>query len=111
MVLNLADGAIGYLENDTENLKIFDVVAIALNPGGKHLMDIVSADYADTHFPCQLWDAGEKGLSLSRFEWNKDTCIMIYGQIDTLYDTLLQNQSLRKIVQLVCIMSWKWKTL
>lgn len=61
-------GAIGYLENDTENLKILDVVAKALKPGGKHFMDIVSADYADTHFPCKLWDAGERGLTLSSFE-------------------------------------------
>ncbi|MCL1824178.1 MAG: class I SAM-dependent methyltransferase [Oscillospiraceae bacterium] len=30
VVLNLADGAIGYLENDAENLKIFDVIANAL---------------------------------------------------------------------------------
>ena len=33
VVLNLADGAIGYLENDEENLKIFDVIANALKPG------------------------------------------------------------------------------
>ena len=57
VVLNMADGAIGYLENEEENLKIFDVVAKALRPGGKHVMDIMSADYADTHFPCNLWDA------------------------------------------------------
>lgn len=36
-VLNLADGAIGYLENDKENLKIFDVIANALKPGGNIL--------------------------------------------------------------------------
>ena len=43
VVLNMADGAIGYLENEEENLKIFDVVAKALRPGGKHVMDIMSA--------------------------------------------------------------------
>ena len=89
VVLNLADGAIGYLENDTENLKIFDVVAKALKPGGKHFMDIMSADYADAHFPCKLWDAGEHGLSLSTFEWDRESCIMLYGQIDTLYGSPL----------------------
>lgn len=89
VVLNMADGAIGYLENDEENLKIFDVIAKALRPGGKHLMDIMSADYADTHFPCSLWEAGQSGLTLSRFEWDRKSKILLYGQNDFAYgDTL-----------------------
>lgn len=89
VVLNMADGAIGYLENDEENLKIFDVIARALRPGGKHFMDIVSANYADTHFPCSLWDAGEKGLTLSQFEWDKESKIMLYGQLDYYFGEIL----------------------
>ena len=85
VVLNMADGAIGYLENDTENLKIFDVIAKALRHGGKHVMDIMSADYADTHFPCDLWDAGENGITLSRFEWDREKQILLYGQNDFAY--------------------------
>ena len=67
VVLNLADGAIGYLENDEENLKIFDVIANALKSGGKHFMDVCSADHAERHFPRKAWDAGEKALSLAQF--------------------------------------------
>lgn len=52
-------------------------------------MDIMSADYADTHFPCQLWDAGQNGLTISLFEWNKDTKIMLYGQRDYAYGDIL----------------------
>lgn len=78
-VLNLADGAIGYLENDRENLKIFDVIANALKPGGKHFMDICNAEYAELYFPSTSWDTGENALSLSRFEWNRETKIMLYG--------------------------------
>ncbi len=89
VVLNMADGAVGYLENDEENLKIFDVVSKALRPGGKHLMDIMSADYADSHFPCNLWDMGEKGITLSRFEWDKESKIMLYGQNDFAYGEAL----------------------
>lgn len=85
LVLNMADGAVGYLENDEENLKIFDVISKALKPGGKHFVDTMNAGYADSHFPCQLWDAGEKGLTLSKFEWDKNSRILLYGQIDTLY--------------------------
>lgn len=42
-------------------------------------MDVMNAGYADTHFPCKLWDEGEKNLTLSKFEWNKDTKILLYG--------------------------------
>lgn len=39
VVLNMADGAIGYLEDEIENEKIFKVVSDALKSGGKHVMD------------------------------------------------------------------------
>ena len=81
VVLNMADGAIGYLENEEENLKIFKVVSRALKRGGKHFMDIMNGDYAETHFPCKLWDDGEKGLTLSQFEWNSETKTLLYGQL------------------------------
>ncbi len=80
VVLNMADGAVGYLENDEENMKIFSVIAKALKSGGKHFMDIMNGSYAPAHFPCKLWDAGEKSLTLSEFEWNNDTKTLIYGQ-------------------------------
>lgn len=82
VVLSMADGAIGYLENEEENLKIFDAVSRALKSGGQHFMDIMSADYADTHYPCRLWDTGDNGLTLSQFEWDKATNILLYGQND-----------------------------
>ncbi len=85
VVLNMADGAVGYLENDEENLKIFSVISKALKSGGKHFMDIMNGSYAATHFPCKLWDAGEKCLTLSNFEWNNDTKTLIYGQLDFPY--------------------------
>ena len=85
VVLNMADGAVGYLENDDENMKIFNIVSRALKRGGKHFMDIMSADYADSHFPCKLWDEGEHGLTLSKFEWNSQTRTMLYGQLDFQY--------------------------
>ena len=85
VVINMADGAIGYLENDTENMKIFEVVSSALKKGGKHFMDIMNGSYAETHFPCKLWDEGEKCLTLSAFEWDKKSKILLYGQVDYPY--------------------------
>ena len=68
-----------------ENLKIFKAVSRALKSGGKHFMDVMNADHADSHFPCKLWDAGEKCLTLSNFEWNSETRILLYGQLDYPY--------------------------
>ena len=52
-------------------------------------MDIMNGSYAQTHFPCKLWDAGEKGLTLSAFEWEKDRKTLIYGQVDYMYGEAL----------------------
>ncbi|MBP2651321.1 MAG: hypothetical protein H6Q74_2146 [Firmicutes bacterium] len=79
IVLNMADGAIGYLENDAENLKIFDVIATALKTGGRHFMNICNAEHAEMHFPKRNWDIGETELSLPEFHWDKETRRMLYG--------------------------------
>lgn len=79
VVLNLADGAIGYLENDEENLKIFDVASKALKPSGKYFIDICNADHAEHYFPKKHWESGKNALALAQFEWNKETRRMKYG--------------------------------
>lgn len=96
VIINMGDGAIGYLENDAENLKIFDVIARALKPEGKHFMDIMNADYAEQHFPCQLWDEGDKCLTLSKFEWDQETKIMLYGQADYPYGQTLHKPNIEQ---------------
>lgn len=87
VVLNLADGAIGYLENDAENLRIFDVIAKALRSGGKHFMEICNAEHADRYFPKRHWEAGVKQLSLAQFGWDHTTRRMTYGGFSIPYDT------------------------
>ena len=85
VVLNLADGAVGYLETEEENLKIFDVISKALKPGGRHFMDICNADFAERHFPMRSWDAGSTTLSLTEFEWDSDKRIMLFGGTEIPY--------------------------
>jgi SAM-dependent methyltransferase len=80
VVLNLADGAIGYLENDEENLKIFDVIAKALKPGGKHFMDICNAEHAEHFFPKRHWEIGSKTVSLPEFDWDAATRRMLFAE-------------------------------
>jgi len=94
-VLNLADGAIGYLENDGENLKIFDVVARALKPGGAHFMDVCSAEHARLHFPKTSWEVGEKSLALARFEWDEPTRRMTYAGWDIPYGEPARKPNIR----------------
>ena len=77
-------------------IKIFSVIAKALKNGGKHFMDIMNGSYAQTHFPCKLWDAGEKGLTLSAFEWEKDRKTLIYGQVDYMYGEALYKPEMKE---------------
>ncbi|MFA9376042.1 MAG: class I SAM-dependent methyltransferase [Lachnotalea sp.] len=90
VVLNLADGAIGYLETEEENQKVFDVISSALKPGGKHFMDICNAKHAEHFFPKRNWEVGEKSLALSQFEWNQETKRMLFGGWDIPYGVLAQ---------------------
>ena len=59
-------------------------------------MDIMNGSYAESHFPCKLWDEGEKCLTLSNFEWDKEKKILIYGQIDYPYGEALYKPEMRE---------------
>ena len=89
VVLSLADGAIGYLETDEENLRIFDVIVSALKPDGKHLMAVCNAAHARRHFPRRHWEAGEHAISLADFDWDNETCRMIYTSYTLRYGEAL----------------------
>ncbi len=79
VVLNLADGAIGYLETEEENLKIFDVISRAQRPGGKHFMDVCNAEHAELFFPKRWWEAGPSSLAFAQFEWDSTARRMLFG--------------------------------
>ena len=36
-------------------------------------------------FPVRLWEAGDQAVSLSEFDWNPDTRIMMFGNQDFAY--------------------------
>lgn len=78
VVLNMADGAIGYFDTDAENLRLFDVIGRALRSGGKHVMGVCSAEHAARHFPKRHWEAGSRCLSLADFEWDAAASRMQY---------------------------------
>jgi len=78
-VLSMADGAVGYLETDEENARIFDAVARALKPGGRHFLDVCNGEHAAKYFPKKWWEAGEAALSLAQFDWDPQTRRMLFG--------------------------------
>ena len=88
VVLNLADGAIGYLETDEENIKMFDVISAALKPNGKHFMDVCNAEHAELYFPKRNWDIGSKVLSLPEFDWDKDRRRMLFTDWQIKFDEI-----------------------
>ena len=97
IVLNMADGAIGYLESNEENEKIFTVASKALRCGGKHLIDITNGGFAKKHFPCRNWQYGEKSLALADFTWDSENRIMFYGGKEIRY-----GQTIEKATDIEC---------
>jgi SAM-dependent methyltransferase len=89
VVLNLADGAVGYLEDDAQNLLIFDAISRALKVGGKHLLDVCSGDYADKHFPKRGWEVGSKAISLADFDWDRESRRMMFGGLELKFGEVL----------------------
>lgn len=79
VVLNMADGAIGYFESDEENLKAFRVISNALKPSGKSIIAVCSQEHAIMHFPKKHWEIGEGSISLPQFEYDEKKKRMIFG--------------------------------
>ena len=71
LVLNLNDGAIGYLESDEENRRTFEVIARALRPGGRNLVQLPNVLYAREHLPQRSWIPASSMVELVEHRWNK----------------------------------------
>jgi SAM-dependent methyltransferase len=71
LVLNLNDGAIGYLESDEENLRAFGTIARALRPGGRNLVQLPNVLYARERLPQRSWIPASSMVELVEHRWNK----------------------------------------
>ena len=71
LVLNLNDGAIGYLESDEENHRAFEVISRALRPGGRNLAQLPNVLYAREHLPQRSWIPASSMVELVEHRWNK----------------------------------------
>jgi SAM-dependent methyltransferase len=70
VVLNLHDGAIGYLEDDAENRRTFEAIARSLRPGGRTLMQIPNVLFAEAALPAKTWTEGRFAIELLDRQWN-----------------------------------------
>jgi SAM-dependent methyltransferase len=85
LVLNLNDGAIGYLETEEDNERIFDRAAAALRSGGRQLMQLPNVLRAEKHSPQRTWLGGEGSIEILEHEFNEeDRCL--YGAMHLLRD-------------------------
>ncbi len=73
LVLNLNDGAIGYLESDEENLKTFELISRALKPGGRNLIQLPNVLYAKERLPQRSWIPTSDMIELVEHRWDKKT--------------------------------------
>jgi SAM-dependent methyltransferase len=71
LVLNLNDGAIGYLESDEENRRSFEVISRALRPGGRNLVQLPNVLYARERLPQRSWIPASSMVELIEHRWNK----------------------------------------
>ncbi len=71
LVLNLNDGAIGYLESEEENHRTFEVISRALRPGGRNLIQLPNVLYAREHLPQRSWIPSATMVELVEHRWNK----------------------------------------
>jgi SAM-dependent methyltransferase len=71
LVLNLNDGAIGYLESDEENRRAFEVISRALRPGGRNLLQLPNVLYARERLPQRSWIPASSMVELVEHRWNK----------------------------------------
>lgn len=72
LVLNLHDGAIGYLEDDRENRRTFETIARCLRPGGRTLMQIPNILFAENALPAKTWTEGRFAIELLDRRWNAE---------------------------------------
>lgn len=73
VVLSLNDGAIGYFESEADNMRTFEVIARALRPSGRHLVQIAAALHAENFMPMKTYIEGDGGIELLDPHWNGRT--------------------------------------
>ncbi|HET7418623.1 MAG TPA: class I SAM-dependent methyltransferase [Solirubrobacterales bacterium] len=91
IVLNLNDGAVGYFESDEENHRTFEVIARALKPGGRNLIQVPNVLYARAHLPQRSWIPSSSMVELVEHRWNKKERYMEGAMIPLKFGEVLED--------------------
>ena len=91
IVLNLNDGAIGYLETDEENHRTFEVISRCLRSGGRNLVQLPNVLYAKAHLPQRSWIPSSTMIELVEHRWNKSDRYMEGAMIPIRFGEQLEN--------------------
>jgi SAM-dependent methyltransferase len=91
IVLNLNDGAVGYFESDEENHRTFEVIARALRPGGRNLIQVPNVLYARAHLPQRSWIPSSSMVELVEHRWNKKDRYMEGAMIPLRFGEVLED--------------------
>jgi SAM-dependent methyltransferase len=91
IVLNLNDGAVGYIETDEENHRTFEVISRALKPGGQNLVQVPNVLYARSHLPQRSWIPSSTMIELVEHRWNKKDRYMEGAMIPVKFGEVLEN--------------------
>lgn len=90
IVLNLNDGAVGYFETDEENHRTFEVIARALKPGGRNLVQLPNVLYAREHLPQRSWIPSSGMVELVEHRWSKGDRYMEGAMIPLRFGEVLE---------------------
>lgn len=91
LVLNLNDGAIGYLESDEENLRTFEAISRALKPGGRNLIQLPNVLYAKERLPQRSWIPASDMIELVEHRWDKRARRMEGKMVAARFGEVLEN--------------------
>jgi SAM-dependent methyltransferase len=91
LVLNLNDGAIGYLESDEENQRTFMMIARVLRSGGRNLVQLPNVLYAQKNLPQRSWIPSSSMVELVEHRWNKRGRYMEGAMIPVRFGEPLEN--------------------
>lgn len=90
IVLNLNDGAIGYLETDEENHRTFETISRSLRSGGRNLIQLPNVLYARERLPQRSWIPSSTMVELVEHRWNKKDRYMEGAMIPLRFGEVLE---------------------
>jgi SAM-dependent methyltransferase len=92
LVLSLGGGALGFFDNDDEDLHILQRVSQALRPGGRFLLQMPNVIYIETQLPERTWVSGKSTTLLVDQEWDDYA-----GRLEASVTALIEGESFEEV--------------